>query len=75
MGNTQSIPAFSILSLGAKSRAESPCPIMRCCLKARVDELKNSTGRVVRVMFQDEAGFGRIKEALIKSARAGGEGF
>ena len=33
MGNTQSIPAFSILSLGSKSRAESPCPIMRYCLK------------------------------------------
>ena len=33
MGNTSSIPAFSILSLGSKSLAESPCPIMRCCLK------------------------------------------
>ena len=33
MGNTSSIPAFSILSLGSKSSAESPCPIMRCCPK------------------------------------------
>ena len=33
MGNTSSIPAFSIPSLGSKSPAESPCPIMRCCLK------------------------------------------
>ena len=33
MGNTQSIPAFFILSLETKSLAESPCPIMRCCLK------------------------------------------
>ena len=32
MGNTSSISAFSILSLGSKSLAESPCPIMRCCL-------------------------------------------
>ena len=32
MGNTSSISAFSILSLGSKSHAESPCPIMRCCL-------------------------------------------
>ena len=32
MGNTSSIPAFSILSLVSKSLAESPCPIMRCCL-------------------------------------------
>ena len=31
MGNTSSIPAFSILSLGSISSAESPCPIMRCC--------------------------------------------
>ena len=31
-------------------------------MKAKVDELKNSTGRVVRVMFQDEAGFGRINK-------------
>ena len=31
MGNTSSIPAFSILSLEPKSLAESPCPIMRCC--------------------------------------------
>ena len=35
MGNTSSIPAFFILSLVPKSRAESPCPIMRCCLKSR----------------------------------------
>ena len=33
MGNTSSIPAFFILSLVPKSLAESPCPIMRCCLK------------------------------------------
>ena len=33
MGNTSSIPAFSTLSLGSKSLAESPCPIMRCCPK------------------------------------------
>ena len=33
MGNTSSIPAFSIPSLGSKSPAESPFPIMRCCLK------------------------------------------
>ena len=32
-GNTQSIPAFSELSAGPKSLAESPCPIMRCCPK------------------------------------------
>ena len=31
MENTYSIPAFSILSLGPKSPAESPRPIMRCC--------------------------------------------
>ena len=31
MGNTSSIPAFFILSLVPKSRAESPCPIMRYC--------------------------------------------
>ena len=30
-GNTQSIPTFSILSLGPKSHAESPCPIMQRC--------------------------------------------
>ena len=35
MGNTSSIPAFFILSLVSKSRAESPCPIMRCCPKLR----------------------------------------
>ena len=34
MGNTSSIPAFSILSLGSKSHAEFPCPIMRCCPKS-----------------------------------------
>ena len=33
MENTSGIPTFSILSLGAKSLAESPCPIMRCCPK------------------------------------------
>ena len=37
MGNTYSIPAFFILSLGAKSHAESPCPIMRCCPKIALD--------------------------------------
>ena len=36
MGNTSSIPTFSILSPGSKSHAESPCPIMRCCLKSRL---------------------------------------
>ena len=29
-------------------------------IKTRVEVLKNSTGKKVRIMFQDEAGFGRI---------------
>ena len=36
MGNTQSIPTFPEPSSGSKSLAESPCPIMRCCLKSRI---------------------------------------
>ena len=33
MGNTSSIPAYSILSLGSKYLAETHCPIMRWCPK------------------------------------------
>ena len=39
---------------------------MRCCLKTKIQELKkvfnNSEGKRVRLMFEDEAGFGRINK-------------
>lgn len=31
-------------------------------INARIKQLQNSTGRKVRIMFQDEAGFGRINK-------------
>ncbi|MCI6434862.1 MAG: hypothetical protein MR828_08895 [Clostridiales bacterium] len=42
MGNTQSIPAFSELSAGPKSLAESPCPIVRYCPNERIVSSTNS---------------------------------
>ena len=69
MGNTSSIPAFSTLSLEAKSLAESTCSIMRYylnCLSALTQAIRfssrhrqgpNVAGSVLSVFIADGAGF------------------
>ena len=60
--NTVCISHFRNCGSGAKRRLRLADAIARCCLKTTIGELKNlhrGCGKV-RLMFQDEAGFGRI---------------
>ena len=60
--NTVCISHFRNCGSGAKRRLRLADAIVRCCLKTTIGELKNlhmGCGKV-RLMFQDEAGFGRI---------------